>query len=277
MGLAPVGRHGAACTKPSTMFRLTDYPLLVFFVAFALLSLSTWFGAGPLRRLRPLQADVVDDFRVVQGALLTLLGLIIGFTFSMAISRYDQRKNLEESEANAIGTELVRADLLPTADGDKVRALLRRYTDERIRFYTVRSRDEEVSVNARTAQLQNELWAAVVPAATANPTQLMALVLSGMNDVLNAQGYAQAAWWNRIPPAAWLLMLVIALGCCASLGYGSRDARRERWMMLAVPFIVATSFFSIADIDSPRAGVIRVIPQNLQSLADSMAQSAQKP
>lgn len=259
------------------MFRLTDYPLLVFFVAFALLSLSTWFGAGPLRRLRPLQADVVDDFRVVQGALLTLLGLIIGFTFSMAISRYDQRKNLEESEANAIGTELVRADLLPTADGDKVRALLRRYTDERIRFYTVRSRDEEVSVNARTAQLQNELWAAVVPAATANPTQLMALVLSGMNDVLNAQGYAQAAWWNRIPPAAWLLMLVIALGCCASLGYGSRDARRERWMMLAVPFIVATSFFSIADIDSPRAGVIRVIPQNLQSLADSMAQSAQKP
>lgn len=259
------------------MFRLTDYPLLVLVVAFALLSLAVWFGAGPLRRMRPLQTDVVDDFRVVQGALLTLLGLIIGFTFSMAISRYDQRKNLEESEANAIGTEFVRADLLPAADGAKVRALLRQYTEERIRFYVARSRDEEASVKTRTVQLQNELWAAVVPAATANPNQLMALVISGMNDVLNAQGYAQAAWWNRIPPAAWLLMLVIAMACCISVGYGSRDARRERWMMLAVPFIVATSFFSIADIDSPRAGVIRVIPQNLHSLADSMAPIVQKP
>ena len=73
------------------------------------------------------------------------------------------------------------------------------------------------------------------------------------------------------PPAAWLLMLVIAMGCCVSVGYGSRDARRERWLMLAVPFIVAISFFSIADIDSPRSGVIRVAPQNLQSLAESMA------
>jgi hypothetical protein len=253
------------------MIRLTDYPLLVFAVATLLLALSAWFGAGPLRRWRPLDSDVVDDFRVVQGAMLTLLGLIIGFTFSMAISRFDQRKNLEEGEANAIGTEYVRADLLPAAEGAKVRTLLRAYTEERIRFYTARGREEESRINVRTAQLQNELWAAIVPAASANPNQLMALVLSGMNDVLNSQGYAQAAWWNRIPPAAWLLMLVIAMGCCVSVGYGSRDARRERWLMLAVPFIVAISFFSIADIDSPRSGVIRVAPQNLQSLADSMA------
>ena len=61
------------------MIRLTDYPLLVFAMATLLLALSAWFGAGPLRRWRPLDSDVVDDFRVVQGAMLTLLGLIIGF------------------------------------------------------------------------------------------------------------------------------------------------------------------------------------------------------
>ncbi len=130
---------------------------------------------------------------------------------------------------------------------------------------------EEAKSNARTAQLQNELWAAIGPAATAHPTPVMALVLNGMNDVLNSQGYAQAAWWNRIPPAAWLLMLVIAMGCCVSVGYGARNFRRERWLLLSVPFIVATSFFSIADIDSPRNGVIRVVPLNLHSLVDSLA------
>ncbi len=253
------------------MIRITDYPLLVFVISGALLALSTWFGAGTLRRWRPLESEVVDDFRVVQGAMLTLLGLIIGFTFSMAISRYDQRKNLEAAEANAIGTEFVRADLLPAAEGTKVRALLRQYAEERILFYTARGRDEEAKSNARTAQLQNELWAAIGPAATAHPTPVMALVLNGMNDVLNSQGYAQAAWWNRIPPAAWLLMLVIAMGCCVSVGYGARNFRRERWLLLSVPFIVATSFFSIADIDSPRNGVIRVVPLNLHSLVDSLA------
>jgi hypothetical protein len=72
-----------------------------------------------LQRRRPID-DALENFRVVQGAVLTLLALIIGFTFSMAIGRYDQRKNLEEAEANAIGTEYVRADLLPAADAAKV-------------------------------------------------------------------------------------------------------------------------------------------------------------
>ena len=190
------------------MIRLTDYPVLTFVVAVIVLGLSAWFGAGLLRRRRPLEGGVLEDFRVVQGAMLTLLALIIGFTFSMAISRYDQRKNLEEEEANAIGTEYVRADLLPAADAAKTRALLRRYADERILFYTTRDFQEVQRINARTTQLQNELWAAIVPAATASPTPVMALVVSGMNDVLNSQGYTQAAWWNRIPPAAWTLMVL---------------------------------------------------------------------
>ena len=188
------------------MFRLTDYPLLTFVIALVVLGLSAWFGAGTLRRRRPIDGDALEDFRVVQGAILTLLGLIIGFTFSMAIGRYDQRKNLEEAEANAIGTEYVRADLLPAAEAATVRTLLRRYTDERILFYMTRDFEEEQKVNARTAQLQNELWAAVVPYATANPTPLMALLLKGMDDVLNSRGYTQSPWWTRIPPADRILM-----------------------------------------------------------------------
>ena len=144
-------------------------------------------------------------------------------------------------------------------------------TTERILFYTVRDALEEQAINARTAQLQNELWAAILAPVTANPTTVMALVVNGMNDVLNSQGYTQAAWWNRIPPAAWLLMLLISVGGCMAVGYGARELARERLMLLTVPAIVATSFFFIADIDSPRYGVIRVVPQNLNSLAQSLA------
>src|SRR6202522_787572 len=83
-----------------------------------------------------------SDYSVIVGATLTLLGLLIGFTFSMATTRYDLRKNLEEEEANAIGTEYVRVDFLPAGDAGQVQALLRQYTDLRIRFYTARDQQE---------------------------------------------------------------------------------------------------------------------------------------
>src|SRR5277367_1678992 len=121
------------------MGALTDNPLFVFAVALVVLWLSAWLGAFfRKRRKQPVSEADRQDYSVVEGATLTLLGLIIGFSFSMAISRYDQRKNCEEEEANAIGSEYVRADLLPTADMAKVRALLRDYLSQRILFYNSR-------------------------------------------------------------------------------------------------------------------------------------------
>jgi hypothetical protein len=252
------------------MSNLTDYPLLVFVVSFVVLWLSTQFGAGVLKRWRKLEQDAREDFGVILAATLTLLGLIIGFSFSMATSRYDQRKNLEEAEANAIGTEYVRADLLPSADALKVRALLRDYLDQRVVFYTTRDEQQLKQIDARTAQLQVELWSAVVAPASVQPGPLVALAVSGMNDVLNSQGYAQASWWNRIPVAAWGLMAAIAICSNLLLGYGARNARAERGLHLVLPLVVSIAFFLIADIDSPRGGVILLNPQNLVSLAESL-------
>jgi hypothetical protein len=247
-----------------------DYPLLVFVLAFFVLWLSEQFGAYVLNRRRKLDEAAREDFGVILAATLTLLGLIIGFSFSMAASRYDQRKNFEEAEANAIGTEYLRAELLPAADAKKVRALLRDYLDQRVLFYVTADGERVRQINARTAKLQTELWSAVLAPVAANPTPPVALAVSGMNDVLNSQGYTQAAWWNRIPLAAWALMAVIAICCNLLFGYSVRNANAERALLLVLPFVVATSFFLIADIESPSGGVIRVQPQNLISLAESL-------
>ena len=106
----------------------------------------------------------------------------------MATTRYDQRKNLEEGEANAIGTEYVRVDLLPPDIAANVRTLLIHYTDLRIQFYKARRGDELNTVNAETSTVQSQLWSAVAAPAKANPTSNTILVISGMNDVLNSQG-----------------------------------------------------------------------------------------
>lgn len=249
---------------------MVDHPLLVLVASFAGLWLSGWAGVSRFRRLRAQIAEMRDDFSVIQGATLTLLGLIIGFTFSMALGRYDQRKNLEEAEANAIGTEYIRADLLPAADGARVRTLLKSYLDMRIMFYTTRDEQSLVQIDARTAKLQSELWAAVRQSAAAQPTPITALAVAGMNDVLNAQGYTQAAWWNRIPIAAWAMMATIAVCSTILVGIGAKSGRPMGGLLVILPLVLSIAFFLIADIDAPRWGVIRVQPQNLLSLAESL-------
>src|SRR5450631_3350733 len=233
---------------------MMNYPVLVFLAAFAIMWLSSHFGALVHSRNRPLEGEVREDFGVVLAASLTLLGLIIGFTFSMAVSRYDLRKTYEEAEANAIGTEYVRADLLQPEDAAKVRALLRTYLDKRIRFYEIPKGHELDTVNNEITQIQTQLWSVTQLAVNARPTPVTALAAAGMNDVLNSQGYTQAAWWNRIPLAAWGLMSLIAMFCNMLIGYGLRQTRKEYTLLMVLPLLVSISFLLIADIDSPRGG-----------------------
>jgi len=250
------------------MSRIVDHPFLVFAVSVFALWLSAYVGDLISKRLLPLRRGERDYFDLILTASLTLLALIIGFSFAMAISRYDQRKNYEEAEANAIGTEYVRADLLPPAAVARVRELLTKYLDQRVLFYETRDQRRLGEIEASTSQLQGELWSAVKAVATTQPTPVVALAVSGMNDVLNSEGYTQAAWWNRIPIAAWALMGAIAVSCSLLLGYDApeTDAR----LFLVLPVIVAIPLFLIADIDSPRGGVIRVLPHNLERLAHSL-------
>jgi hypothetical protein len=248
---------------------MLDYPRLFFVLVLIALWLAAQVGAS-WRRRRPLKDEERDDFALVETATLTLLGLIIGFSFSMATARYDLRKNYEEAEANAIGTEYVRADLLPAASAAAVRAQLRRYLDLRIAFYLTRRGSELERITPDTAQLRGEMWSAVQVPAVAQPTPVIALAVAGMNDVLNSQGYTQAAWWNRIPTSAWSLMIAIAICCNLLVGYGARSAKTRGALLIILPLLVAISFLLIADIDSPRGGFIHVVPQNLESLSQSL-------
>jgi len=255
------------------MKSVLDLPLAVFALSIVAMWFSTQIGVSFRKRVLPLQEGEEQDFNLVIPATLTLLGLIIGFSFSMVSGRYDQRKNYEEAEANAIGTEYVRADLLPASDAGRVRELLKKYLDQRVLFYETRDEHQLGQINAQTARLQSDLWLVVQAAAAKQPTYPVGLAVSGMNDVLNSQGYTQAAWWYRLPVAAWVFMVAIAIFSSWLIGYSSHQRGMIGFPIL--PLAVSISFFLIADIDSPRHGLIRVVPQNLMSVSQSLrAQSA---
>jgi hypothetical protein len=244
------------------------YPLAIFVGAFAVQCVAAFMGDSLRRRGAPIDETARKDFSTILAGALTLLALIIGFSFSMASSRYDQRKTLEEAEANAIGTEYVRADLMPAEQAVRMRGLLVKYAGQRILFYQETDAARLRQIDSETVVLHNELWRAVTQPAPAAPTPVAALVVTGMNDVLNSQSYTQAAWWNRLPVGAWVLLILVAIAGNFLFGYSERRDKRARLALL--PLIVSVPLFLIADIDTPRGGVIRVAPQNLIALVKGL-------
>jgi hypothetical protein len=230
-----------------------------------------WFGSAVLSKYRTKDTETSADLGIIQTATLTLLGLIIGFTFSMAIARYDLRQTYEEAEANAIGTEFLRADLLPSKTAESIKGLLNEYLDQRILFYSKQDQETAKQITKHTIALENAMWDELLPVARTQSTPTIALVISGMNDVINSHGYTQAAWWNRIPTAAWGLMAAIAIAANMLVGFGARNFKSNVSLFMIFPVMIAVAFFLIADIDSPRGGVIRIDPRNLIDLKNNLS------
>jgi hypothetical protein len=244
------------------------HPLVLFAIALLVQWLAAYLGNYFRKGGEPADVSEREDLNDILGATLSLLALIIGFTFAMAISRYDERNDLEGAEVTALATEYARADLLPADAAAQVRDLLGRYVQQRILFYEVDDPKELAQIRSDTGRLKTELWSAVTGPASSAPTPITALAVSGMNDVLNSEIHTDAAWRFHVPAAAWLLMLSIAIA--GNLVLGLSEKRRSAATLVILPVIVSIPFFLIADIDSPRAGVIRVAPSNLIAQAQSL-------
>ena len=249
------------------MSYLMDRPWPVLVVSIVALWLSAWIGANALRT-RAAEDAASTYYDIILGATLGLLSLIIGFSFSMAISHFDQRKSYESAEANAIRTAYLRADLLPPADASTLRALIGKYLEQRIMFYEIADEEALPPINARTDQLQADLWSIIRTSAMSFPLAVIAV-----NDMLNARSSAEASWANRISLEAWTLMAAIAICGNALVGYGARkfSARTIPILILPTVFVISISLYLIDDIDSPRSGLIAVGPENLRLLAAALS------
>ena len=241
-----------------------------FIFTLLMLTAAGWLGMTRFERLRAEAAATREEFRVIQAATLTLLGLIISFTFSMALDRYEERKNFESAEATAIQTAFMRAELLPPADAARVQSLLGSYLEQRLNFYEIRSLRALDEAELATEKVKDLLWKAVAAPAIRNPNSITALAVASINDLARSHGDTLASWHNRVPFTAWMMMGSIAFFAMLLVGIGLQKRDRFPQLLAVLPLIIAIAFFLIADVDSPRLGMISVVPDNLQELARSL-------
>ena len=208
----------------------------------------------------------------VQGAVLGLLGLLLGFTFAMAVGRFDARRSLVVQEANSIGTTWLRTDFLPGPYKGQVRDLLIRYTQLKIAAFDATSDSDELSgADSEIAGIHTRLWQNAGDAATERNTPVLATFITSLNETIDLDALRKAALRNHVPGAVWLLLLLVA-GCGAwSSGYGSgTGGTRSVFNQLIFPALIAVVITLISDIDRAHKGIIGMSRTPLEELLESM-------
>jgi hypothetical protein len=196
---------------------------------------------------------------VVEGAVFTLLGLLIAFTFSGAAGRFEDRRDLIVDEANAVGTAYLRIDLLPAAAQGEMRERFRSYLDARLAVYRALPDLEAASAHlASTSRIQQEIWERGV-ATSADSQSARMLLLPALNEMFDITTTRTMAVQAHPPPVVFGLLFVFAL--CAALLAGSAMARPQsrHWLQSTTfAFALAGSVYVIIDMEYPRLGLIRV-------------------
>ena len=209
----------------------------------------------------------------LESAVLGLLALMIGFTFAMALSRFDARRDAVLSEANAIGTTALRARLLPDPHRAEVLRLLREYVAIRLDI-TQRavSRTDLLAAMDQSNRLQEALWQQT-KAIAAKDTGMVptGLFIQTLNEMIDNQAKRLAVLRNRVPNIVMLALFGVATIAGAFAGYASGlDDRRSRVPVYLMGFLVAAVILLIMDLDRPGSGFIDVSQQPMIDTAASI-------
>ncbi|MCC6676690.1 MAG: hypothetical protein IT436_06060 [Phycisphaerales bacterium] len=239
-----------------------------------LVSLSIFVGAlGSVevgyqfgRRTAPKETDRAH-LGAVQGAILGLLGLLLGFSFAGSTQRFLERQQLIVREANAIGTTYLRAELLDGPARDAIRSVLREYTRVRIAaFRPGVTMDQKLDIIARSEALHNDLWRAAKEGVEARPGMAVA-VLPGVNEVIDLHTSRLAAGRRHLP----MLIVGLLIGCAAlslmTIGFGfGLSRRRHLGLSGTLAIVIACAIWMTLDLDYPRIGLIRLDDSSLEEL-----------
>lgn len=249
--------------------------LICFILLIAMIAgLELGFRGGRLWQER-VNDGQKSQLGAVQGSLLGLLALLLGFTFSLALQRFDDRSKAVIDEANAIGTALLRTSLLDASVRDDATSSLRAYLDLRVRSSAVSldHHDERSAILLDAQNIQSELWQQIQRAILADDrTVTTGFYIQAVNEMFDAYGRRDAALERHVPEAVLFLLFLTFVLVCLIVGItsGATGARPPASMLMMVVLIILLVFI-IIDLDRPRRGMIEIDQTSLTELQQSFA------
>jgi hypothetical protein len=235
-------------------------------------SVAAFFLAVELGHYLGSRMEEGKNVATLEAAVLGLLALMIGFTFSMALNRFEARREALVSEANAIGTAALRARLLPAPYGEESLKLFREYARIRVSFgEREHTSEESVQGQRRSREIQEALWRqAQGAAAKDNAVVPTGLYIQALNDTFDTQQKRRTIVGNRVPRIVFVALYSVAVGALWLAGYASAiDKRRWRLPTYVACVLVAGVILLIQDLDRP-GGFITVDQQPMTDTAGTL-------
>lgn len=252
---------------------LNNAPIILVGVAMlALMAIAVSIGialrAWIDRRAPPSEKEGDGLEGYVVSAVLGLLALLMGFTFSLAVDRFEARRILVLQEANAIGTTYLRAQLLEEPHRERISRLLINYTDNRIALAKA-PRDKIAPLLVANDLMLTDLWAATASAfVTIKGIDFSSTFVDGVNAVIDFDSARKAARMARVPAEVFFVLFVYLIVTAGVLGYvfvGNRGRGAAAFMLA----LLTLSLLLILDIDRPTRGGIRESQTAMEQLRDS--------
>jgi uncharacterized membrane protein (Fun14 family) len=210
----------------------------------------------------------------VQASLLGVLALVLGFTFSLSLQRYDSRSEAVVDEANAIGTAYLRAQLLPSSVRSEVKVLLGDYVDARVRASAIPLSDQAArgALLVKAGQQQTALWGYALQAAEEDPNPVTSgLFIQSLNELIDSYGRRNAALERHVPEVVLFLLFGTFVMTLGIVGYAAGVAgHRVSSVVYIMVVLIILLVFVIIDLDRPRRGLIEVSQKSLTELQTSI-------
>jgi hypothetical protein len=214
---------------------------------------------------------------VITGSILALLGLLLGFTVSMSVGRYDARRRLVLEEANAIRVAYLRLQAIPPPESTELQNLLRQYAANRLRVSQAAFDIQRLQQGKEEdARLQSELWSRAAALALRNPQSVPAgLLMESLNNVFDLENSRWIGFVAQVPKAVIYVNMLMGLVAALMVGYefgltGHRHPLSEALLIVSVTMVMAV----IVELDRAHSGVIRVSQQPLVDLQRQLAPSS---
>lgn len=225
--------------------------LIVLFIA-------AWFTGKALGQRLHTKLAAHPQLGVVQGAILAMLGLQLGFCFAGAMSRYVDRQDGLVQEANALSTLYLRAELLPDVQRDVVRSTLREYCNDRLLLFEWGATHDESAILERLEAMQGRIWRAVCDGVEERPA-VTTVVVPACTEMIDSLSSRNAATERHIPGLVLVVLIACAVASILTIGLGvERADRRLRLPAAVLVFLIAATLWTIVDLDFPRIGFVRI-------------------
>jgi hypothetical protein len=230
-----------------------------------------WFGS---RFGRGANESAKAQINTIQASLLGVLALLLGFTFSLALQRYDSRSEAVVAEANAIGTAALRAGLLPKAVRAETQDLIKQYLALRVRAGAIsldQAEEREVVV-AESSRVFAALWSNASRATAEDPNPVTTgLFVQALNDMIDAYGVRDAALARHVPEIVLFLVFGTFVLTASLVGYASGvGAHRVSFATYLLVLLITCLVFIIIDLDRPRRGLIEISQKSMLDLQTSL-------